>query len=65
MSRDVPELFIGLLSDDPDQLSYLDGVGIRYSTLRTRAFALDEEDFPEDEVGLDHQEVRVEIVFLF
>ncbi|MCD8082958.1 MAG: hypothetical protein LUE86_05385 [Clostridiales bacterium] len=59
VSRDVPELFIGLLSDDPDQLSYLDGVGIRYSTLRTRAFALDEGDFPEDEVGLDLLDVLV------
>lgn len=53
VSRDVPEMFIGLLSDDPGELSYLNGAGINYSTLRTRTFELDETDFPEEEIGLD------------
>jgi len=53
VSLDVPELFIGLLSDDPQQLRYLDGVGVSYGTLRTRTFVMDAEDIPEDEVGLN------------
>ena len=52
VSRDVPELFVGVLSDAPWELHYLNGVGINYSTLRTRTFELDGTDFPEDEVGL-------------
>lgn len=59
VSRDVPEMYIGLLSDDPGELSYLDGAGINYSTLRTRTFELDEADFPEEEIGLDLLDVLV------
>lgn len=59
VSRDVPEMFIGLLSDDPGELSYLNGAGINYSTLRTRTFELDETDFPEEEIGLDLLDVLV------
>lgn len=59
VSRDVPELFIGILSDHPERLLYLDGVGIRYSTLRSRTFELDDGDFPEDAIGLDLLDVLV------
>lgn len=59
ISQDVPELFIGVLSDEPDQLQYLNGVGIRYSTLRTRAFPLGAADFPEEETGLSLLDVLV------
>lgn len=59
VSRDVPELFIGLLSDNAWELQYLNGVGINYSTLRTRAFELNPADFPEDEVGLNLLDVLV------
>lgn len=59
VSRDVPELFVGILSDEPWELHYLNGVGINYSTLRTRTFELDGSDFPEDEVGLSLFDVLV------
>lgn len=59
VSQDVPELFIGVLSDDLDGLEYLDGVGISYSTLRTKVFTLDPEEFPEEERGLDLLDVLV------
>lgn len=59
VSRDVPELFIGLLSDETWNLEYLDGVGINYSTLRTRAFEMEETEFPEDEMGLSLLDVLV------
>ncbi|MDO4268622.1 MAG: hypothetical protein Q4C73_09115 [Eubacteriales bacterium] len=59
VSRDVPEMYIGILSDEPEKLSWLNGAGISYSTLRTRTFELDEADFPEEEVGLSLLDVLV------
>lgn len=59
VSRDVPELLIGILSDEPWELAYFDGVGIRYSTLRTRSFELEESEMPMDEAGLDLLDVLV------
>lgn len=52
VSWDVPELFVGILSDNPQELRYLDGVGIHHSSMRTRTFDLDEADFPSEERGL-------------
>ena len=57
ISSDVSELFIGLLSDTPSRLSYLDGVGINYSALRTRLFSLNTETFPSEQTGLDSLDV--------
>lgn len=59
VSRDVPDLFIGVLSDEAWKLQYLDGNGVHYSTLRTRMFELSAEDFPEDEIGLSMLDVLV------
>ncbi|MCI6887441.1 MAG: hypothetical protein MR868_09365 [Lachnospiraceae bacterium] len=59
VSRDVPDLFIGVLSDEPSKLQYLDGIGISYGTLRTRSFELSREDFPEEEIGLSLLDVLV------
>ncbi len=59
ISQDVPELFIGLLSDRPENLDYLNGVGVSYSTLRTRSFVLKQEAFPVSEVGLNLLDVIV------
>ncbi len=59
ISMDVPELFIGVLSDQPEMLKYLDGVGVSYSTLRTRMFEMQEEEFPQDDVGLNLLDVLV------
>lgn len=53
VSLDVSELFIGVLSDNPEKLSYLNGIGVSYSMLRTKTFNLTKENFPEDEIGLD------------
>lgn len=39
--QDTPELLIGTLSDSQDKLEYLDDVGIRSSTLRTRTCAME------------------------
>lgn len=59
VSRDVPDLFIGILSDEPSKLQYLDGVGIHYSALRTRSFEMSADDFPDDVVGLSLLDVLV------
>lgn len=59
ISQDVPELFVGVLSDQPENLAYMDGVGINYSALRTRTFALSEAEFPEEEIGLDMLDVII------
>lgn len=59
VNRDVPEMFIGILSDHPEELEYFNGVGIRYSTLRTRTFDLPGEEFPEDDVGLNLLDVLI------
>lgn len=53
VSLDVSELFIGVLSDHPEKLSYLNGIGVSYSMLRTKTFNLTKETFPEEEIGLD------------
>lgn len=50
---EVPELFVGVLSDTPEKLQYLNGVGVDYSMLRTRTFPLTEADFPSEEIGLN------------
>lgn len=53
ISKEIPELFIGVLSDTPEKLQYLNGVGVDYSILRTRTFNLDKENFPTDDLGLN------------
>lgn len=53
ISKEIPELFIGVLSDTPEKLQYLNGVGVDYGLLRTRTFSLNEENFPGDEIGLN------------
>ncbi len=50
---DMPELFIGVLSDTPEKLSGWDGVGVDYSMLKTELIPFDTESFPADARGLD------------
>ena len=51
--EDAAESYIGILTDTPEALSYLDGAGIRYGTLRTRAVFLDEKKAPDTRLGYD------------
>lgn len=57
INREVPELFIGILSDTPELLQYLDGVGISYSALKTRTIPLTKDEFPEETIGLSLMDV--------
>lgn len=59
VSQEIPELFVGILSDTPEALSYMDGIGVDYSMLRTRAFPFTEDTFPEEENGLNLVDVLV------
>ena len=53
------ELIIGLLSDHPESLSWLGGVGINDGLLRTRTVVLDGARLPADETDLDQLDVLV------
>ena len=57
VQMDTAELFVGVLSDTPDELQYLGGVGINYGVLRTRVIALSNEMLPQQEQGLDQLDV--------
>ncbi len=56
---EVAELFVGILSDNPQKLSYLNGVGINYSSLRIKTFNLKTEKMPDQVIGLDILDVLV------
>lgn len=53
ISKEYAELFIGVLSDNPEHLSYLDNVGIHYSLLKTRYIPMRASAFPEDSLEMD------------
>lgn len=57
LSLDVPELFVGVLSDTPESLSVWDSVGVNYGMLKSRVVHFDVQTFPEDEMGLDMLDV--------
>ena len=48
---------MGVLSDHPERLSYMDHMGINYSTLRTRLIELDQDTMPESRQELDQLDV--------
>lgn len=56
---DVAELYIGVLSDKPDKLSYMEGVGVNYSAVRIKTFQLQTEQLPDHVIGLDLLDVLV------
>ena len=53
VSREVAELYVGILSDSPDSLNYLNGVGVNYSSVRTKTFNLTADTMPDKAVGMD------------
>lgn len=57
LNLETAELFIGVLSDNPAKLLYLNGVGINYSTLRTRTIEMNADSLPDSELGLDQLDV--------
>ncbi len=51
--ENISETYIGVFTQNPEQLEYLDSAGIRYGTLRTRAVYLDAGKAPKDRLGYD------------
>ena len=47
----------GVLSDNPAELLYFNGVGINYSTLRTKTIEMTAATLPVTELGLDQLDV--------
>lgn len=58
-SLDVPELFVGILSDTPEALTGWDRVGVDYGILRTRTIPFDTLNFPVNKLGLDMIDVML------
>ncbi|WP_349667579.1 hypothetical protein [Lacrimispora sp.] len=56
---DVAELYAGILSDAPEKLSYMDGVGVNYSAVKIRTFPMQAEKLPDHVIGLDLLDVLV------
>lgn len=59
LSLDVPELFIGVLSNTPENLMVWDSVGVNYGMLKSRVVNFDVQTFPENELGLDMLDVML------
>ena len=59
ISTTPPEIFIGLLSDRPQDLQYFNEASVNYGQLRTRAFTLRPEEFPVNRARLDMLDVIV------
>lgn len=59
-SLDVPELFVGILSDTPESLmNTWNGIGVDYGMLRTRTIAFNTRNFPVEKLGLDMIDVML------
>lgn len=59
-SLDVPELFVGILSDTPDILmTSWNGIGVDYGMLRTKTIAFNQDNFPHEKLGLDMIDVML------
>ncbi len=59
ISRDVSECFVGVFSDEPESLAYLDGVGMHYGSVKTTMISLDQGNAPEDVLGYDQLDLVV------
>lgn len=59
VTADIAELFVGVLSDEPDTLSYMEGVGVNYSSVRIKTFEMETEKMPDNVIGLDLLDVLV------
>lgn len=57
LNLNTAEMYIGVLSEHPERLSYMDHMGINYSTLRTRLIELNRDTMPESQRELDQLDV--------
>ena len=59
ISRDVSECFVGVFSDTPESLQYMDEVGIQYGSVKTRLVLLEAVTAPDNELGYDQLDLVV------
>ena len=59
IGRDVSECFVGVLSDTPESLQYMDEVGIQYGSVKTRLVLLEAVTAPDNELGYDQLDLVV------
>lgn len=52
-NKENAELFVGVLSEEQDHLTYFDNVGIYYSVLKTRHIPMNTENFPDNLLEMD------------
>ena len=55
--ENMSELYIGVLSDHPEELMYLDDVITYNNMIQTRVLPMNAANFPEDVIGLDMMDV--------
>lgn len=53
ISTDVSESFVGVFSDHPEALRFMDEVGIHYGSVKIKQVYLDIDTAPENELGYD------------
>lgn len=59
ISSTVSESLVGVLSDSPAKLSYLDQVGIKFGTIKSKTVNLQDNMIPNDARGLDQLDLIV------
>lgn len=59
ISRDMGRLLIGALTDREEEIRYLDGVSMNYGMVKSGVIHFDEDNFPDDERGLELLDVVV------
>ena len=59
ISRDMGRLLIGVLTERPEEISYLDGVSLDYGMVQSEVVYLEADEFPEDIRGLEMPDVLV------
>lgn len=59
ISRDMGRLLIGVLTEQEEEIAYLDGVSLDYGMVQSKVIRLDEQMFPEDVRGLEVLDVLV------
>ena len=59
VSDDIARLFVGVLTDHPDKLFYLNGVGVNYSSVEIKTFDMSAEELTDHVIGLSLLDVIV------
>lgn len=59
ISSDVSEVFVGLFSDEPEDMNYLDEVGIRYGSVKTKLVPMTEKEAPGEALGYDQMDLLI------